>query len=229
MKNAKKTKMAEIINLPIEPIGHDKGVSELTFKVGVEVLQSQTKTDNKWLMFTDLMIADGVSSDRLKADKAEEEKELHEQIKRMILRSFGNYGSARNRISNKGELIRDAVTGKPYQFSWEEIMTLSTKELSKADVEKRRKQGQMKIGARFSLIRSHMVSAEKKQAELLEGIVNGTGKKDSKKRTTRSRVERLKKQLSGALEILRNWGEEGANFDITQAVAELTKTYNSIK
>lgn len=228
MKNAKKTELAEIISLNFEPIGPHKGISETTFKVGVETLQSQSKIDNKWLMFTDLLMADKVTADRLKKDKAEEEKELHRQINQMIYRSFGKYGTARKRPAKKGmkaEPFKDA-TGKAQIFTWEEIMRLDTKTLSEADAKKKREK-QMQRGARFSLIRSHMEEAERKQADLEKGTDKGN--KGSKTRTTRTRVERLKKQLSGALEILRNWGEEGADFDITQAVAELTKTYNSIK
>lgn len=193
---AKITPIASAIKATI-PLTDVKSVlSDKAYKLGVETLKSTKTTEDRWVKFTDILIAERITSDRLDNKNKEQEKTLFFQIERMIKESYGKTFIA--------------------------LLEKDIKTLSDKDKVKRRK-NQQQIGSRFNIIRKHLRNAELKELE----AENGTETKGREPRVSRTKADRIKRHINQALEILR--GMEEAQFNVTQAIAELTKTYNSIK
>jgi hypothetical protein len=143
-------------------------------------LKSQDKNEAIWVKACDSLRADRVTSDMLETEKKGGSEDLRTQVKGVILTTFSE--------AEKALLAQD---------------TKALDELKKF----LKKKVQQKIGARLSLIQSHIKKAEKAEEEGGEA------------QATKTEVQRIHEALDKAITKLQ--GLTAPTFDVTEVVKRI--------
>ena len=155
-------------------------LSSSTITVLTGALKSQDQNDQKWLKACDSLRADRVTAAMLETEKKGGNEDLRQQVKNVILTTFTEAEKA--------------------------LMAQDTKALS--ELEKfSKKKAQQKIGARLSLIQSHIRKAEKAEEEGGEA------------QSPKTEVQRIHEALDKAVTKLQ--GLTAPTFDVTEVVKRI--------
>jgi hypothetical protein len=154
-------------------------LSSSTVSTLASALKSQDQNDQKWVKACDSLRADRVTSAMLETEKKGGNEDLRTQVKAVILTTFTEAEKA--------------------------LIATDTKALS--ELEKfSKKKAQQKIGARLSLIQSHIKKAEKAE-------------EDGTAQTTKTEVQRIHEALDKAVTKLQ--GLTAPTFDVTEVVKRI--------
>ena len=153
-------------------------------------LKSQDQTDNKWVKASDSLRADRVTSAMLETEKKGGNEEVRDQVKAVIVTTFSDADRALLALDTKALPKRkDQQAG------------------DKAPSKEDKKEVQQKIGARLSLIQSHIAKAEKAEQD---GGEAGA---------TKTEVQRIHEALDKAVTKLQ--GLTAPAFDVTEVVKRI--------
>lgn len=158
-------------------------LSSSTITVLTGALKSQDQNDQKWVKACDSLRADRVTAAMLETAKNGGSEDLRDQVKAVIVTTFSEAEKA--------------------------LLATDTKALDQ-DKKNHKKTIQQKIGARLSLIQSHIRKAEKAE-------------EDGEAQTAKTPVQRIHADLDKAIAKLQKM--ESPTFD----VAEVIKRINTAK
>ena len=165
-------------------------LSSSTINEVASALKSQDQTDKKWVKACDALRADRVTSSMLETEKKGGNEDLRDQVKKVIVSTFTE--------AEKALLAQDtkALPKRKEQQAGD-----------KAPSKEDKKEVQQKIGARLSLIQSHIAKAEKAEEE---GGEAGA---------TKTEVQRIHEALDKAVTKLQ--GLATPAFDVTEVVKRI--------
>ena len=165
-------------------------LSSSTINEVASALKSQDQTDKKWVKACDALRADRVTSAMLETEKKGGNEDLRDQVKKVIVSTFTE--------AEKALLAQDTKA-----LPKRKDQQAGDKAPSKED----KKEVQQKIGARLSLIQSHIAKAEKAEEE---GGEAGA---------TKTEVQRIHEALDKAVTKLQ--GMTAPTFDVTEVVKRI--------
>jgi hypothetical protein len=164
-------------------------LSSSTINEVASALKSQDQTDKKWVKACDALRGDRVTSSMLETEKKGGNEDLRDQVKKVIVSTFTE--------AEKALLAQDTKA-----LPKRKDQQAGDKAPSKED----KKEVQQKIGARLSLIQSHIAKAEKAE-------------EDGEAQATKTEVQRIHEALDKAVTKLQ--GLTAPAFDVTEVVKRI--------
>ena len=152
-------------------------------------LKSQDQTDNKWVKASDSLRADRVTAAMLETEKKGGNEEVRDQVKAVIVTTFSD--------ADRALLVLDTKA-----LPKRKDQQAGDKSPSKED----KKEVQQKIGARLSLIQSHIAKAEKAE-------------EDGEAEAPKTAVQRIHDDLDKAIAKLQKLS--APTFDVTEVVKRI--------
>lgn len=152
-------------------------------------LKSQDQTDKKWVKACDAARADRITAAMLETEKKGGNEDLRDQVKKVIISTFTE--------AEKSLLAMDTKA-----LPKRKDQQAGDKAPSKED----KKEVQQKIGARLSLIQSHIAKAEKAE-------------EDGEAEAPKTAVQRIHADLDKAVTKLQKL--ESPTFDVTEVIKRI--------
>ena len=164
-------------------------LSSSTITEVASALKSQDQTDKKWVKACDALRADRVTAAMLDTEKKGGDEDVRDQVKKIIVTTFTEAERA---------LLATDTKALPKRKDQQ----AGDKSPSKED----KKEVQQKIGARLSLIQSHIAKAEKAE-------------EDGEASAPKTEVQRIHEALDKAIAKLQKM--EAPSFDSTEVIKRI--------